>query len=366
MTARPPRLTRIVPQSQEAFVRHRPAALAALATAGLCLTAADAAAQRLFRSTAPVEVTFTTSLKKLVGERDSTRLNPYGALMTYKDSSGKEASLPVVLRARGHFRRQARNCYFPPIRWDAKRADVQGTLFQGLTRMKITTECRPGNADYQQYILAEYAVYRAYQVVSPLHFRTRLARITYKDSAKATPDVTSWAYFIEDDGEMARDNNMKVVDQKGALFEDLDQRQLMITTLFEYMVGNTDVSISGLHNIVLLRDSTGLAIHPVAYDFDFSGLVNTRYATPDPRLGIRRVTDRLHRGPCKPLDEWKPVFAYFQSKRAAIDSVYGTIPDLSPGRAKDARSYLDDFWKVIANDRDAKAEIVDRCQKLGM
>lgn len=347
-------------------MRHRSVAFAAAASAGLCLAATDAAAQRLFRSAAPVEVTFTTSLRKLVGERDSTRLNPYGALMTYRDSAGKDVSLPVVLRARGHFRRQARNCFFPPLRWDARRADVHGTLFQGLTRMKITTECRPGNSDYQQYILAEYAVYRLYQIISPVHFRTRLARITYKDSAQAAPDVTSWAFFIEDDGEMARDNNMKLLDQKGALFDDLDQRQLMITTLFEYMIGNTDVSISGLHNIVLLRDSTGLAIRPVAYDFDFSGLVNTRYATPDPRLGIRRVTDRLHRGPCKPLAEWKPIFEYFQSKRSAVDSVYASIPGLSPGRARDASEYLADFWKVIANDRDAKADIVDRCQKLGM
>lgn len=333
----------------------------------VAVSAAPVQAQRLFRSTDPVEVTFTTSLKKLVNERDSTRLNPYGALMTYTDTGGKVVSLPVVLRARGHFRRQARNCFFPPIRWDAKKADAQGTLFQGLTRMKITTTCRPGNADYEQYILAEYAAYRAYQLISPLHFRTRLARITYKDSARATPDVSSWAFFIEDDAEMARQNRMRTFSQKGALFEDLDRRQLMITTLFEYMAGNPDVSISGLHNIALLRDTVGIgAIHPVAYDFDFSGLVNTRYATPDPRLGIKRVTDRLHRGPCAPLDEWKPIFALFQSRRAAIDSVYGSIPQLDQGRVKTARAFLEDFWGTIGDDRRARSEIVQRCEKLGM
>lgn len=325
-----------------------------------------AAAQRLFRATDPVEVTFTTSLKKLVDERDSTKLNRYGALMTYKDSTGAEVSIPVDLEARGHFRRQARNCYFPPLWWRAKKKDVDGKLFQGLTKMKITTNCRPGNDTYEQYILAEYAAYRAYQVISPLYLRTRLAHITYRDSAKATGDVTSWAYFIEDDVEMARDRKMKLVDQKGALFSDLDQRQLMITTLFEYMVGNTDVSISGLHNIILVRDTVGLGIHPIAYDFDFSGLVNTRYATPDPRLGIRRATDRLNRGPCKTLEEWKPIFDYFQSKRATVDSIYGAIPPMNPARAKDAREYLDGFWRTIADDRNAKVEFTQKCQKLGM
>jgi hypothetical protein len=323
-------------------------------------------AQRLFRATDPVEVSFTLSLRSLVRERDSTKLNPYGALMTYKDSAGKEVNVPVTLTARGHYRRQARNCFFPPIRWEAKRSDVQGTLFQGLTNMKITTNCRPGQDDYEQYILAEYAVYRLYALISPVHHRTRLARITYRDSARATPDVTSWAFFIESDGEMARDNGMKEVELQGALFDDVDTKQLLRTTLFLYMVGNTDASISGLHNIVLLRDTTTLNIHPVAYDWDFSGIVNARYATPDPRLGIRRVTDRLHRGPCKPVSEWKPVFEEFKAKRAAMDSVYGAIPQLKPNRARDAREYLVDFWNVIGDDRLARREIAETCQRAGM
>ncbi|MBM4194403.1 MAG: hypothetical protein FJ202_08510 [Gemmatimonadetes bacterium] len=338
-----------------------------LAIAASMLAAAPPAdAQRLFRSEAPVEVTFTTSLRSLVRERDSLKLNPHGAVMTYKDSAGAEVNVPVTLRARGHFRRQQRNCDFPPIRWDARTRDVNNTLFQGLQRLKITTSCKPGNADYEQYILAEYAAYKAYQLVSPLHFRTRLARITYKDSAKATPDVTSWAFFIEDDDEMARDNKLKIFEQTGALFDDVDQKQLMISMLFSYMVGNTDASIAGLHNIVLMRDSTSQALYPVAYDFDWSGLVNPRYAFPDARLRIKRVTERLHRGPCKPVEEWKPVFALFQAQRAKIDAIYDNIPGIAPNRVKSSREFLNDFWNTIADDRRAKREISEECQRHGM
>ena len=345
------------------------AATAAAAFAAFAVSAAtpvSAGAQRLFRATEPVEVTFTLSLRQLVRERDSTELKQFGALMTYKDSAGTEVSLPTMLRARGHFRRQARNCHFPPIRWDAKRADVQGTLFQGVTRLKVTTNCRPGNDEYEQYIISEYAVYRAYQLLSPLHFRTRLAKITYKDSAKATADVTSWAFFTEDDDEMGRQNNMQVVEQKGALFDDVDQPQLLTTTLFEYMIGNTDVSISGLHNIVLLRDTTMFSIRTVAYDFDFSGLVNPRYATPDPRMPIKKVTERHHRGPCKTVADWKPTFTMFLSKRAAIDSIYDNLPQLSPGKVRSSKDYLEGFWRTIADDRVARREIADQCQKEGM
>ena len=339
---------------------------ASILSVALLAVPAIAPAQRLFRSTDPVEITFTTNLKAIVRERDSTKLNPYGAQMTYKDSAGKDVNVPVTLRARGHFRRQARNCFFPPIRWDAKKEAVNNTLFQGLTRMKITTNCRPGQDDYEQYILGEYAAYRVYAVISPLHFRTRLTHITYKDSAKATPDVTSWAFFIEDDGEMARQNKSKVVNTPGALFDDVDEAQLMRTTLFEYMAGNTDVSISALHNIVLVRDTTTLNLMTIAYDFDFSGLVNPRYASTDPRLPIKRVTERLHRGPCKPVAAWKPIFAEFQAKKSAIDSIYGSIPQLKPDKVKNAKEFLVDFWRVIGDDRIAKREITETCQKQGM
>jgi len=337
-------------------------ALAAL----LAASAPPMGAQRLFRSTDPVEVTFTTNLRAIIRERDSTKLNTYGAQMTYKDSAGKEVNVPVTLRARGHFRRQQRNCQFPPIRWDAKRADVNNTLFQGLTTLKVTTSCRPGQEEYEQYILGEYSAYRLYQVVSPLHFRTRLARITYKDSAKASPDVTTLAFFIEDDKEMARQNKMQIVETKGALFDDVETTQLMRTTLFEYMIGNTDMSISGLHNIVLLRDSTTLSLNTVAYDFDFTGLVNTRYSSVDPRLRVKRVTDRLHRGPCKTAAEWAPIIAHFQGKKSAIDSVLASIPQLSPARLKSSREFLDGFWKDMANPGMVKRELVEECQKLGM
>lgn len=350
-------------------MRHSRFAPPALAlTLAFAATATSARAQRLFRSTDPVEITFTTSLKQLIKERDSLKLNPHPAIMTYKDSAGKEVNIPVTLRARGHFRRQARNCDFPPVSWETKRGDVNNTLFQGLTKMKITTNCRPGNSDYEQYIIGEYAVYRMYQAISPLHFRTRLAHITYKDSAgpKSNADVVSWAFFIEDDGEMLRQNKLAALKQTGALFDDVEQKQLMTTMLFEYMIGNTDASIAALHNIVIARDSLTQNLMPVAFDFDWSGVINPRYAFPDPKLKIKRVTERLHRGPCKPLAEWKPVFAHFLSKRAAVDSIYASIPQMNPARAKDAKSFLDDFWKTISDDRRAKYEIVEECQKEGM
>jgi hypothetical protein len=329
-----------------------------------CGMAAPLGAQRLFRDSTALEVTIVTDLRALIRERDSTRLRPHTATVTYREPGGATKSLPARLRARGHFRRQARNCGFPPIRVDFAKADVQGTVFQGNDQLKLTTNCRPGNADYEQYILAEYALYRGYQAVSPKHFRTRLARVIYRDSAGAAPDVQSWAFFIEADNEVAKEHRTKLVPTRGALFADLHQEQLAITSLYEYMIANTDWSISGLHNVSLMRDSIG-AIHPVAFDFDWSGAVNARYSFPDARLGIRTVTERLYRGPCLTVADWEPVFARFTAARPRIESVYASLAELTPQRKRAALEFFEEFYRIIRDPRRVKSSLIDSCQPRG-
>lgn len=337
---------------------------AAVLGAPFCVPA-SAHAQRLFRATSPVEATLTTDLRALVRDRDSLKLKPHGAVFTYTDIDGKSVSVPVTLETRGHFRRQERNCSFPPLSMKFTKKDAEKTLLQGNTKLKITTNCKPKNDNYEQYVLQEYATYRLYERLSPFHFRTRLAHLVYKDSTGKESDVTSWAFFIEDDKEVAKEFKTSTEKTKGALFDQLDQNQLVSTMLFEYMVGNTDFSVSQQHNITLLRDSTATVIRTVAYDFDWSGLVNPRYAFPDARLGIKFVTERLYRGPCLTEAQWQPHVARFIAARPAVDSIYKSIPALDPKTTKTAMGFLDDFYKTISDPRQIKRELIDPCQRAG-
>lgn len=130
------------------------------------------------------------------------------------------------------------------------------------------------------------------------------------------------------------------------------------------MVANTDWSISGLHNVSLMRDSIGV-IHPVAFDFDWSGAVNARYSFPDSRLGIRTVTERLYRGPCLTLDVWQPVFARFVAARPRIEATYESLTGLEPGRKREALEYLAGFYRTIGDPKSARGALSSSCLPRG-
>ena len=321
-------------------------------------------AQGLFRDTVPLQVTIVTDLKALLRDRDTTRFVPHAATVTYRDAAGAARKFPATLRTRGHFRRQAKNCDFPPLKLEFKRDSVKNLLFQGNSTLKITTSCRPSVPEYEQYVLGEYALYRAYQAVSPTYFRTRLARITYHDASGQMNDVVSWAFFVEDEKEVAKKFGLSIDDAVGALFADLDETQLAITALFEFMVANTDWSISALHNVALMRDSTQ-NFHIVAFDFDWSGAVNPRYAVPDYRLNLRTVTDRLYRGPCKTVESWQPVFDRFIAARPQVEASYASLPGLDPRRARTTLAYFADFYKMIGDPKVARRVIAEGCQPRG-
>jgi hypothetical protein len=352
------------PSRARRLVRRLAAVLPATLLANALLPEASLHAQPLFRSDSVLAVTITTNLRDLLRERDSTKLRWHDAEFAYRE--GAETNrVAVQVRARGHFRRQRGNCDFPPLMVRLPRSDARGTVLQGNPRVKLTTPCRPNSEEYQQYILQEYGVYRAYQVLHSAAPRTRLARITYRDSAERVKPVTVTAFFTELDEEVAKATSITLRDQmKGARFRDVDTPTLQSLSLFAFMVGNTDWSLGALHNIYLLQDTMGV-VYPVAYDWDWSGLVNTRYSVPDYQLPIKRVTERHYMGPCHTLEEWAPTFTRYREARPALAAIWDGIPGLSDARRAQTTKYLDEFWRILDSPGDLRATVLRTCRREG-
>ena len=229
--------------------------------------------------------------------------------------------MDVQLKTRGHWRLKPSSCDFTPIRVEFPKKQPEGSPFHKQGHLKLITHCKSKNEEYEQYVLREYLVYKVQQRITPLSFRVRLSRATYIDASGKLPQIVKYAFFLEDDGDMAKRQGAKVVATKGARFADLDDDESARFGAFQYLIGGTDFAVVALHNVRLIQNAQNGFMYPVAYDFDWSGLVNTKYSFPDERLGIRSVRERTYSGPCRAPDQWPPILDKFRQQK---DSIYAT------------------------------------------
>ncbi|MDB4900548.1 MAG: hypothetical protein JWN53_2356 [Gemmatimonadetes bacterium] len=312
----------------------------------------------LFRRETPLAVTFTTNIGKLRRERDD-KAPWHASTLSYTDSSGTRVIVPVRAKTHGVWR--LNHCQFPPVRLNFRDKETKQTLFHHLEKPKLVNFCRDMGT-YEQYILQEFQLYRAYQLLSPVSHRARLLRITYVDSGETKEYAVRYGFIIEDPEQLAERLHGRLLKVKGAGADDIDPAQGAITYLFQYFIGNTDFSFTGLHNGELIGLPTGTNL-PVAYDFDFSGAVNATYASVDPRIRATSVRQRVFRGYCEFHDQYPAAAALFREKKDAIYALYRD----EIGRLMDQRiveqtlRYFDEFYESISTDQQAERDVFSRC-----
>ena len=321
--------------------------------------AREAQAAPLFSHEEPLAFTLRTNIKWLRDARSDEE--EVEGTVTLEGSGGADLVLPVKVRTRGIFRRDRRNCNFPPLRLNFPKSEMEGTVFEGQDKLKLVTPCHDSRDSYQDYVYYEYLIYKAYQLLTPISFRVRLVEITYEDIAGDYDTRTKYGFLIEDGDEMAARNS--------GLLEDVDEFNPGLTnaeysammSLFQYLIGNTDWSSFQFHNVELVHAESG-QYYTVPYDFDFAGAVGARYAVPDGSLPIRDVRDRLFRGFCFPLIRQRARWAdFFSERRQAIADLYTGFGFLAGDDRGDAVKYFDEFFEILGDDRKYQREIIEQC-----
>ena len=323
----------------------------------------------LFGSHDILELTIEGPLKSVFKER-SQESKEYPAVISYVDASGEVVRVDLDLSTRGRRRLDRRICRFPPLRLDFPKSQVMETIFAGQDKVKLVTHCRDDRDEYEQYVLQEYLVYRAFNILSDLSFRVRLARITYVDLEESRDPLTNYAFLIEQKDRMAERNGWEVLEIPVIDPVYFDPDQLRLVEVFQFMIGNTDWSAfrapSGepecCHNAKAVGTMAG-PVFSVPYDFDQSGVVSTRYASPDERLELRNVRQRLYRGMCWPREEFAETVATFNDRREAIYALYRGQADLDPDRLERMLEYYDSCYEVI-NDEGKFRRALRDCRRM--
>lgn len=318
----------------------------------------------LFASHEPLAVTLTADLVLLDGDRKASPDRP--ALLTVAAPDGSPVDIEAEVRTRGAFRLDPANCSFPPLRIDVVARSARGTVFDGQDDLKLVSSCRPGREAYDQLVAIEYLAYRAYALLTDRSFRVRMLDLTFVDVNDARPPEVRPAFVIEEDQALAERHGAVVFDlEEGRNLpaSAFDPATTTMTAVFEYMIGNTDWSEVAGHNVEIL-DRGGIAL-AVPYDFDFSGLANAPYATPDPDFGLRSVEERYYRGWCASPLTTRQVLERFRATRGEVLALFDGSPALAPATRERTRRYLLAFYDDIETDERAERRFLRDCRSVG-
>lgn len=316
---------------------------------------------RFFQTETPLDITLSVNLKRL--KADTSGDSPWhAATLTYAAVAPDAGTVTIPLRVKTRGIWRLKHCEFPPIWLNFTSKDVKRTEFKGVDQIKLTSYCQ-NDDEYERYIVQELELNRVLRLLTPMSHAVRAVHVTYVDSGSGKQAATRWAFLQEEPLTMAGRLRAKIMKVEGAGPADVDPYQSALFGVFQYFIGNTDFSISTLHNVELLGTNGARAMYPVPHDFDYSGAVNARYAIPATQLSLPTVRDRLFRGYCVPSPEFERVFALFRTKKDSIYALYrDPIGKLLPeATVKGTLSYFDDFYRVINSPRAAGYEITKVC-----
>ncbi len=249
----------------------------------------------------------------------------------------------------------------PPLRLNFKKKQVKKTVFAGQDKLKLVTHCKNKADAYEQYTLQEYLIYKTYNLLTDISFRVRLVRITYAETERKRKPVTKYGFLIEDEDRLAERLGGRNLETGVIHQERTDKEQASLLAVFQYMMGNTDWSVPAHHNIKFVFHNPQTPPLSIPYDFDMAGLINTPYAKPDPRLGIRTVSERIFRGYCRTEEAFDAIFAQFNAQQEATYGLFRDFPYLKQKYQKRALKYLEEFYETINKPRLVKREFLAAC-----
>ena len=219
------------------------------------LNIAHGQTSRLFESDEILEMTLRANMKALFKDRGDDPQYHKATLHYQEDQTTFD--IPIKVKVRGHFRKMASNCKYPPLYLNfAKSSTPKASVFRGQDKTKLVTPCRG-----DRYVINEYLVYKLYNLITPNSFRARLVKVTYQDTVKNKSSDPYYGILLEEEKQMAKRNLSISVEIKKLSPKNTQKEDFIKMAVFQYMIGNTDWSIQYQQNIKLLaEDSTSIPI----------------------------------------------------------------------------------------------------------
>ncbi|MBT8186769.1 MAG: hypothetical protein HKP38_08545 [Croceitalea sp.] len=316
----------------------------------------------IFEVQRPLSMKMQFSIREVKkNTNDSIYLN---SLLHYQRATEWD-SIPIKIRARGNFRKQ--ECYYPPLKIKIKKSDAKKTIFAANRKLKMVLPCLLGGPN-DDNIIKEYMAYKLYEVISPYHFKTRLADIEFDElRGLRSKKHQLKAILLEDVDDLSKRLDAKRLKRK---MHPLQQDTLcsIRNAYFQYMIGNTDFSVRSQHNNKQYFVDQKILYIP--YDFDMCGLVNASYATVSGTQNlvdnITMVTQRAYKGYQRDIASMQQVRNEFLEHKPKLlltmEALKLQFED--PRQFHESKEYIMGFFEIIEDDKKFEKHIFQKGRTL--
>ncbi len=291
-----------------------------------------------------------TDTKKLIRDKRKEEYQP--SVISIKMADGEILDWPSKLRARGNIRKEV--CYFPPLKLNFKEKQLAENNFDSLDILKLVIQCRI-NDSTAKYTRKERLAYHLYEQIDSLHFKTKNIFVhLYKDGELKEELV---GFLVESEDHYAARMNCKIIESGTLHTSVLAREHFLRMGFFQYMIANPDYAIPNKHNVEILQLPTKKFV-AVPYDFDYSGLVNTDYATPHESLPIKHVTERVFMHRNVKFHEAKATAEYYLSREQEFYDVIHNADYLFDNDRKTTLKFIEGFFRTLKSDGRIKRAFV--------
>lgn len=311
----------------------------------------------LFSADSMLEMRLVLNKQAIMSDRGD-HAQEHEAVLKYTELDGSMGSVNVKLRVRGRFRRDKETCNFPPLRINFPKKKVKKTLFHGQNKIKMVTHCQD-----EMYILKEYMVYKTYNLLTDYSFRVRLAKITYIDTEHVAETETRYAFFIEDEEDLAERLGGEPLGEDQILSDEETQQDFLRNMhMFHYMIGNKDFRVMDRQNVKIIETKDYKVPIVIPYDFDWAGIVDASYTQISGLKKAAKLEKRKYKGLCPSEADLNSTIDLFKNRQKDIYRQVAGFEYLDKPSKKAMLKYFRQFYKLIDKPKVKEEQFMARCK----
>ncbi len=293
----------------------------------------------------------------------SNKRTYHQAKFSIKNTDCSSEDIPVKLKTRGNFRLRKETCDFPPLRFKFESNQSLGTVFEGQNKLKYVSHCQNFKAGYEQHTLEEYLIYKMYHLFSNYSYQVRLAQVNFID-VNGLDSIRRYGFFIEDKKHLADRIGRDILKFRNIKQYQILRSNVIVLSLFQFMIGNTDWDISRLHNIDLMAVNDHSMPVAIPYDFDWSAIIDHDYFVLDPQIDLSSKYKRRYKSYRWTDEELSAALIIFKELKSELNSLILNFEYLNKENRFKFLAYVNEFYDLISSKDDVKSFLIKNSKRI--